>query len=73
MVYDGILKYLQFSPGHGTDGLQNPSKDPYPICNAIPLKESEEVETPKPGTISGFISAADCDERPCTCAAMDAR
>ena len=63
------LQFFQYSPGHGTEGVQNPSRDAFPICNAIPVQTEQEV--PYPGTIAGFESNTDCEEQPCTCAAMD--
>ena len=60
---------FQYPPGQGADGLSNPTKDPFPICNAVPVKT--EAEHPFPGTVAGYESNTDCEERPCTCAAMD--
>ena len=60
---------LQYSPGQGADGLTNPTKDPFPICNAVPVKTEEFL--PYPGTIAGYESNTDCEEQPCTCADMD--
>ena len=59
----------KFTPGVEHPIPMAPTTDPYPICNAIPIKgdPNEDID----GGMDGYIDEMDCDNQPCTCRAMD--
>ena len=62
---DGSGEGYKFTPGGPF--VYSSSNDPYPICNAIPTKGSSDPEPP----INGFVDIMDCENKPCTCKALD--